>query len=65
MTGQADRATVLVHHHGDGPDHPVEHVVRQRSGRDVAVVMSNGAFGGIWDRLLARLRAVAAESGGK
>jgi len=34
----------------------IEHLVRNRSGRDVAVIMSNGGFGGIWDRLLARLR---------
>jgi UDP-N-acetylmuramate: L-alanyl-gamma-D-glutamyl-meso-diaminopimelate ligase len=34
----------------------VEHLARHRSGRDVALVMSNGAFGGIWERLLERLR---------
>jgi UDP-N-acetylmuramate: L-alanyl-gamma-D-glutamyl-meso-diaminopimelate ligase len=34
----------------------VEHLAAQRSGRDVALVMSNGAFGGIWERLLERLR---------
>jgi UDP-N-acetylmuramate: L-alanyl-gamma-D-glutamyl-meso-diaminopimelate ligase len=33
----------------------IEHVAARRSGRDVALVMSNGGFGGIWDRLLARL----------
>jgi UDP-N-acetylmuramate: L-alanyl-gamma-D-glutamyl-meso-diaminopimelate ligase len=37
----------------------IEHVVARRSGRDVALVMSNGGFGGIWDRLLARLGAAA------
>ena len=26
------------------------------AGRDVALIMSNGDFGGIWERLLARLR---------
>ena len=34
----------------------VEHVARGRTGKDVALVMSNGDFGGIWERLLARLR---------
>jgi UDP-N-acetylmuramate: L-alanyl-gamma-D-glutamyl-meso-diaminopimelate ligase len=34
----------------------IEFVARKRSGRDVAVIMSNGAFGGIQERLLARLR---------
>jgi UDP-N-acetylmuramate: L-alanyl-gamma-D-glutamyl-meso-diaminopimelate ligase len=38
-------------------DDIIEHLVRHRTGKDVAVVMSNGAFGGIWERLLARLRA--------
>src|SRR5262249_13159529 len=33
----------------------IEHVAARRSGRDVALVMSNGGFGGIWDRLLERL----------
>ena len=37
-------------------DEIVEHLVRGRSGRDVALVMSNGDFGGICGRLLARLR---------
>jgi UDP-N-acetylmuramate: L-alanyl-gamma-D-glutamyl-meso-diaminopimelate ligase len=34
----------------------IEHLVRSRTGADVALIMSNGGFGGIWDRLLARLR---------
>jgi UDP-N-acetylmuramate-alanine ligase len=34
----------------------IEHLVRGRTGADVALIMSNGGFGGIWDRLLARLR---------
>ncbi len=34
----------------------IEHLTAERSGRDVALVMSNGAFGGIWERLLERLR---------
>jgi UDP-N-acetylmuramate: L-alanyl-gamma-D-glutamyl-meso-diaminopimelate ligase len=38
-------------------DEIVEHVVRERTGDDVALIMSNGAFGGICDRLLARLRS--------
>ena len=33
----------------------IEHLVRGRKGRDVALIMSNGEFGGIWERLLARL----------
>jgi UDP-N-acetylmuramate: L-alanyl-gamma-D-glutamyl-meso-diaminopimelate ligase len=37
-------------------DEIIEHLVRNRSGKDVALTMSNGGFGGIWDRLLARLR---------
>jgi len=37
-------------------DEIIEHLVRKRTGRDVALVMSNGGFGGIWERLLARLR---------
>ena len=37
-------------------DEIIEHLVRNRSGKDVALIMSNGGFGGIWDRLLARLR---------
>ncbi len=42
--------------HLPGPDEIIEWVVRNRSGRDVVVIMSNGSFGGIWDRLLAELR---------
>jgi UDP-N-acetylmuramate: L-alanyl-gamma-D-glutamyl-meso-diaminopimelate ligase len=38
-------------------DEIIEHLVRNRTGRDVALIMSNGAFGGIWERLLGRLRA--------
>ncbi len=37
-------------------DEIIEHLVRSRTGADVALIMSNGGFGGIWDRLLARLR---------
>jgi UDP-N-acetylmuramate: L-alanyl-gamma-D-glutamyl-meso-diaminopimelate ligase len=37
----------------------IEHLVGRRSGRDLAVVMSNGDFGGIQERLLARLRKVS------
>lgn len=39
-------------------DEIIEHVVANRTGSDAALIMSNGSFGGIWDRLLARLRAV-------
>ncbi len=34
----------------------IEHLVQNKTGRDVALVMSNGGFGGIWDRLLGRLK---------
>jgi UDP-N-acetylmuramate: L-alanyl-gamma-D-glutamyl-meso-diaminopimelate ligase len=36
----------------------IDYLVRHRSGKDVALVMSNGGFGNIWERLLARLRQV-------
>lgn len=39
-------------------DEIIEHLARNRTGKDVALVMSNGGFGGIWDRLLARLRVI-------
>jgi UDP-N-acetylmuramate: L-alanyl-gamma-D-glutamyl-meso-diaminopimelate ligase len=39
-------------------DEIIEHLARNRTGRDVALVMSNGGFGGIWDRLLARLTSL-------
>ena len=37
-------------------DDIIEYLVRGRTGADVALIMSNGGFGGIWDRLLARLK---------
>ncbi len=37
-------------------DDIIEHVTRTHGERDVALIMSNGGFGGIWDRLLGRLR---------
>jgi len=37
-------------------DEIIEHLARNKTGRDVALIMSNGGFGGIWDRLLARLK---------
>ena len=42
-----------------GVDDIIEHLVRERSGKDVALVMSNGGFGNIWERLLGRLRQEA------
>jgi UDP-N-acetylmuramate: L-alanyl-gamma-D-glutamyl-meso-diaminopimelate ligase len=39
----------------DGPDAIVEHLVRFAKPGDVLLVMSNGAFGNIWEKLLARL----------
>jgi len=41
-----------------GVDEIIEYLVRNRSGQDVALIMSNGGFGGIWERLLARLRGL-------
>ena len=38
-------------------DEIIEYLARRRTGKDVALVMSNGGFGNIWERLLARLRA--------
>ena len=37
-------------------DDIIDRLVRHRSGRDVALIMSNGEFGQIWEHLLARLR---------
>jgi UDP-N-acetylmuramate: L-alanyl-gamma-D-glutamyl-meso-diaminopimelate ligase len=34
----------------------IDHVACTHGDSDVALIMSNGGFGGIWDRLLARLR---------
>lgn len=36
-------------------DDIIDRLVRHRSGKGVALVMSNGEFGGIWEHLLARL----------
>jgi UDP-N-acetylmuramate: L-alanyl-gamma-D-glutamyl-meso-diaminopimelate ligase len=43
----------------EGIDEIVDWVVSGRQEGDVVLVMSNGAFGGIWEKLLAALRAVA------
>ncbi len=40
-------------------DEIIEFLATKRTGRDVALIMSNGGFGSIWDRLRARLRAGA------
>jgi UDP-N-acetylmuramate: L-alanyl-gamma-D-glutamyl-meso-diaminopimelate ligase len=37
-------------------DEIIEYLARHRTGKDVALIMSNGGFGNIWERLLARLR---------
>ena len=37
-------------------DEIIEHLARNKTGRDVALIMSNGGFGAIWERLLARLK---------
>ena len=39
----------------------VAELVGRQRGRDVALIMSNGAFGGIWEKLLAALGGAAAE----
>ena len=41
-------------------DEIIEFVAHNRSGNDVVLIMSNGAFGGIQERLLARLRRIEA-----
>ena len=43
-------------HYIAGVDDIIEHVVRGNGRKDVVLVMSNGGFGNIWERLLARLR---------
>jgi UDP-N-acetylmuramate: L-alanyl-gamma-D-glutamyl-meso-diaminopimelate ligase len=40
----------------EGVDAIVEKLVREREPGDVALIMSNGAFGDIWEKLLTRLR---------
>ncbi len=42
-------------------DDIIAHLIAHRSGRDVALMMSNGDFGGIFDRLLTRLRDLPEE----
>jgi UDP-N-acetylmuramate: L-alanyl-gamma-D-glutamyl-meso-diaminopimelate ligase len=54
---EALRAAGRSAHFLPGVDEIIEHVVGHHGGRDVALVMSNGAFGGIWERLLAALRS--------
>ncbi len=44
----------------EGIDEMIEWVVAGRKPGDVVLVMSNGAFGGIWEKLLAALEAAAA-----
>jgi UDP-N-acetylmuramate: L-alanyl-gamma-D-glutamyl-meso-diaminopimelate ligase len=46
----------------DGVDAIVDHLVRVHAPGDVVITLSNGAFGGIWERLLDRLGAVAVEA---
>jgi UDP-N-acetylmuramate: L-alanyl-gamma-D-glutamyl-meso-diaminopimelate ligase len=55
VVGKLRSAGVEAEHVGE-VDGIVERVLRGRTGRDVALIMSNGDFGGIWERLLARLR---------
>jgi UDP-N-acetylmuramate: L-alanyl-gamma-D-glutamyl-meso-diaminopimelate ligase len=43
----------------DGIDEMIEWVVAGRRPGDVVLVMSNGAFGGIWEKLLAALERAA------
>ena len=40
----------------DGVDAIVEALVREHRSGDVVLIMSNGAFDDIWEKLLARLR---------
>jgi UDP-N-acetylmuramate: L-alanyl-gamma-D-glutamyl-meso-diaminopimelate ligase len=53
---QALRVRQVEADHFSDVDEIVEHVVRERTGDDAALIMSNGGFEGIWDRLLTRLR---------
>ncbi len=46
----------------DGPDAIVEHLAQAARPGDVLLVMSNGAFGNIWEKLLARLTPAAASA---
>jgi len=39
-----------------GVDEIIEQLLKQRTGNDAALIMSNGDFGGIWKRLLGRLQ---------
>jgi UDP-N-acetylmuramate: L-alanyl-gamma-D-glutamyl-meso-diaminopimelate ligase len=41
----------------EGVDAIVEHVAAGAQEGDVVLVMSNGDFGGLWGKLLTRLRA--------
>jgi UDP-N-acetylmuramate: L-alanyl-gamma-D-glutamyl-meso-diaminopimelate ligase len=43
-------------------DDIIEHLLGRCTGKDVALIMSNGEFGGIWDRLLARLEKTGTET---
>ena len=46
----------------DTVDGIVVHLVEEHSEGDVVLVMSNGSFGNIWERLLEALRSVGARS---
>ena len=46
----------------DGPDAIVEDLAATSRPGDVVLVMSNGAFGNVWEKLLARLAAPAARA---
>jgi UDP-N-acetylmuramate: L-alanyl-gamma-D-glutamyl-meso-diaminopimelate ligase len=46
-------------HYLAGVDDIIEHLVRGKSGKDVVLIMSNGGFGNIWERLRRRRRSTA------
>ena len=54
VEGIRDRGVKAVHL--PEVDEIIEYVKRENRGNAVALIMSNGAFGGIHERLLARLR---------
>lgn len=58
----AGRGTEAVHL--PGPDEIIEWVAEHRTGNDAVVIMSNGSFGGIWDRMLGELRRLARDREG-
>ena len=53
---EALRARGVEATYSPGVDEIIEQLLKQRTGNDAALIMSNGDFGGIWKRLLGRLQ---------